>query len=355
MGDDLAAFFAKKKSKGTKKKTIRMDDVVQQLESNMKFDKDGGEDDVPSNQDILKTNLNDEDSEWIGYGSKPLNLAGETVGTFNSTEVVDEEVVTDRAERESAVVKKTKTSNIPSKAYKPPQLSAPGQSSACTLKTAEELIGESVEHLFNKFQYVGRKGVAEDECNLLENIVKINHNMIICDGIYKKDGILLKDPNGGDQPAVRVYVHFWRNGFSVDDGHLQSYISADFYYLLHSLSFCNLKKWQKKPKTDLIIKLVSHYDQYFNVPECTTELRQKNSYNQVDLHLERRATEYVKPRPEYFAPSIQKKSNVVIRTHKGHLLQRKFSVTSCRGRPVFHCLICTGMCVTAFRIVHYFP
>ncbi|CAD5219104.1 unnamed protein product [Bursaphelenchus okinawaensis] len=152
MGDDLAAFFAKKKSKGTKKKAIRMDDVVQQLESNMKFDKDGGEDDVPSNQDILGTNLNDEDSEWIGYGSKPLNLAGETVGTFNSTEVVDEEVVTDRAERESSVVEKTKTWNIPSKdkedapketviasvtttkskfeAYKPPQRSALGQGGA---------------------------------------------------------------------------------------------------------------------------------------------------------------------------------------------------------------------------------
>lgn len=39
MGDDLAAFFAKKKSKGTKKKAIRLDDVGQQLELNLKLEK----------------------------------------------------------------------------------------------------------------------------------------------------------------------------------------------------------------------------------------------------------------------------------------------------------------------------
>lgn len=39
MADDLAAFFAKKKAKGSKKNAIRLEEVGQQLESNLRFEK----------------------------------------------------------------------------------------------------------------------------------------------------------------------------------------------------------------------------------------------------------------------------------------------------------------------------
>lgn len=56
----------------------------------------------------------EEDSEWIDY-AKPVNIGGETVGTFNFTEQPEEEVDLDKGDREQATVEKTKTWNIPTK------------------------------------------------------------------------------------------------------------------------------------------------------------------------------------------------------------------------------------------------
>lgn len=117
MGDELASFFAKKKAKGSKKKAIRLDDVGQQLEYNQKLENEVNEEENPTIEQV--NNFSEEDSEWIEYGTKNLKLAGETVGTFNFNDQLEEEVISDDSDKESTPVEKTKTWGAPAKEQPP--------------------------------------------------------------------------------------------------------------------------------------------------------------------------------------------------------------------------------------------
>ncbi|CAD5226631.1 unnamed protein product [Bursaphelenchus xylophilus] len=71
----------------------------------------------------------------------------------------------------------------------------------------------------------------------------------------------------------RVHVIFWQDGFSVDDGPLRTFADPA------SLEF---------------IKALDR-------GQIPSELQQKHRYKQIDLHLERRATPYVKPKAKPFS------------------------------------------------------
>ncbi|CAD5219098.1 unnamed protein product [Bursaphelenchus okinawaensis] len=108
-------------------------------------------------------------------------------------------------------------------------------------------------------------------------------------------GVRLSGGPSAQMNTERVHVIFWQNGFSVDDGHLRSF--AD-------------------PASMEFIKALDR-------GQIPTELQQKHRYKQVDLHLERRATEYVKPNAKPFASSGHRLGAVVPEIVSGETSQAK--------------------------------
>jgi hypothetical protein len=120
MSEDLDSFFAKRKTKAAKKKAIKLDDVAQRLESNLRmvslsglmnlplfFQEDPEEfDEVPRPKTIDVSKLQEEDPEWIAFDTKPT-LPFETVGVFNYTEQAEQQATAEERQQKSEEKAKT--------------------------------------------------------------------------------------------------------------------------------------------------------------------------------------------------------------------------------------------------------
>ncbi|KAI6189011.1 hypothetical protein M3Y98_00416000 [Aphelenchoides besseyi] len=171
MSDDLASFFAKKKNKASKKKAIRLDEVISKYTTGelMTFQNEN-EDIVSQKSDRDQDPVADDDPEWLQFDSKPaIQTQAVGVGVFNYTEETMENETED--EREERTIERAKTwaksnvvetkddaPNTPAtptvqttnkpEAYRPPGARAPTETMGTARRQAVNKVDIKSEELF---------------------------------------------------------------------------------------------------------------------------------------------------------------------------------------------------------------